>query len=70
MRPTKADAAGHKAERPGQRVVPFGRFEALHSLNALLERLFGPLPTARGLGSGRVEPAPPLPTSAPARRRR
>lgn len=41
---TKANAAGIKLERPGQRDIPRSAFEPLASLDAVLEQLFGPLP--------------------------
>ncbi|AMV41198.1 hypothetical protein [Paraburkholderia caribensis] len=41
---TKANAAGVKLERPGQRTVPRSAFMPLASLDAVLEQLFGPLP--------------------------
>jgi hypothetical protein len=40
---TKANTKREKTERPDQRVIPRNRFEALCSLNEVLERLFGPL---------------------------
>jgi len=43
-RHTKADTVGVKAQRVNHRVVPRGRFEVLPSLDAVLLRLFGPLP--------------------------
>jgi len=43
---TKGDATGHKAERPGSRVVPKSAFTKIDSTRELLERLFGPLPAA------------------------
>lgn len=43
-RHAKANAAGVKLERPNQRVVPRSAFTPLASLDAVLERLFGPLP--------------------------
>ena len=43
-RHTKGDATGAKNPRPGHRMIPRSRFETLPSLDALLERLFGPLP--------------------------
>jgi hypothetical protein len=41
---TKANAAGVKLERPGQRTIPRSAFIPLASLDAVLEQLFGPLP--------------------------
>lgn len=38
---TKANAAGIKTERPGQRDIPRSAFARLASLDAVLERLFG-----------------------------
>lgn len=35
---------GTKLEKPNHRVVPARRFEKLDSMNAVLDRLFGPLP--------------------------
>ena len=43
-RHTKADATGHKAERPGLRIVPASRFVPLAGIDALLVALLGPLP--------------------------
>jgi hypothetical protein len=43
-RHAKANAAGVKLERPNQRAVPRSAFTPLSSLDAVLERLFGPLP--------------------------
>src|SRR5271156_2566901 len=40
---TKANAKGKKAERPDQRIIPRNRFDALGSLDEVLERLFGPV---------------------------
>jgi hypothetical protein len=41
---SKGNAEGTKAERPNHRIVPRGRFEPLGTLDAVLIRLFGPLP--------------------------
>lgn len=41
---TKANAAGVKLQRLGQRTVPRSAFTPLASLDEVLERLFGPLP--------------------------
>ena len=38
---SKANAEGVKAERPGVRVLPKGRFEVLDSAADLIDRLFG-----------------------------
>lgn len=38
---TKGDATGHKAERPGSRVVPKSAFTKIASTRELLEKLFG-----------------------------
>lgn len=43
---TKGNADGVKLERPNHRVIPRGRFEKLHSLDAVLTRLFA-LPLER-----------------------
>jgi hypothetical protein len=40
---SKANSKGKKLERPDHRVVPLGRFERLHRIDEVLERLFGPL---------------------------
>jgi hypothetical protein len=40
----KGNAEGVKLEKPGHRVVPLGRFEKLGTMDAVLDRLFGPLP--------------------------
>lgn len=40
-RHSRANARGHKAERPDHRVVPKGRFEAVGSVAGLMHRLFG-----------------------------
>ena len=40
---TKANAAGVKTDRPGQRDIPRNAFALLASLDAVLERLFGSL---------------------------
>ena len=37
---TKGDAKGKKADRPGLRDVPKGRFERLASIDELIDRLF------------------------------
>jgi len=42
---TKGNAAGVKLERPNHRVIPRGQFERLDSLEAVIERLFGPIST-------------------------
>jgi hypothetical protein len=39
----KGDATGKKNPRPDHRIVPKSRFEALRSIDQVLERLFGPL---------------------------
>lgn len=41
---TRANAHGIKPERPGHRVLALRKFVPLGSLDAVLERLFGPLP--------------------------
>ena len=41
---TKANAAGVKLQRPGQRTVPRSAFTPLVSLDAVLAQLFGTLP--------------------------
>ena len=41
---TKANAAGVKLQRPGQRTIPRNAFTPLTTLDAVLEQLFGPLP--------------------------
>lgn len=38
---TKADSTGRKAERPNIRLIPKTRFEALSSIAAIVDRLFG-----------------------------
>lgn len=43
---SRGNAQGTKLNRPGQRVVPLGRFERVATLDALLVRLFGPLDTS------------------------
>jgi hypothetical protein len=40
-RHTKADATGHKSERPGTRVIPKQRFVALCGIKELMDVLFG-----------------------------
>lgn len=40
-RHTKADAAGHKSERPGTRVIPKGSFIRLGGMKQLMDVLFG-----------------------------
>jgi hypothetical protein len=40
----RANATGTKRERPNYRRVPRSRFEQLTTLDAVLDRLFGPLP--------------------------
>ena len=40
-RKTTANASGHKAYKPQQRVVTAGRFSAIDDLDALLDRLLG-----------------------------
>jgi hypothetical protein len=44
---TKANAKGKKAERPDQRIIPRSRFDALGSLDEVMERLFGPLSASK-----------------------
>ncbi|KAA0675827.1 hypothetical protein [Roseomonas genomospecies 6] len=44
VRHTKGNSAGMKAERSNHRIVPRRRFDLLPSLDAVLARLFGPLP--------------------------
>lgn len=44
---SKANAAGVKLGRPNQRVIPRSAFAPLASLDAVLERLFGVLPSIR-----------------------
>lgn len=44
VRHTKGNAEGMKAERSNHRIVPRRRFDLLPSLDAVLTRLFGPLP--------------------------
>ncbi|HEV7265498.1 MAG TPA: DinB family protein [Falsiroseomonas sp.] len=56
-RHTKGDRLGHKAERPGHRTVPKARFDTLHSLAELLDRLFGSF-AAQQAGVVRREASP------------
>ena len=44
-RHAKANAQGVKNTRPNHRIVPRSRFEKIGSLNIVLERLFGALPS-------------------------
>jgi hypothetical protein len=37
----KANASGHKADRPGHRFIPQHKFDALDSIDQVRERLFG-----------------------------
>ena len=46
---SKANAQGHKAERPNIRVVPKGQFTTLNTLPELVDRLFGNIDNARRL---------------------
>lgn len=56
---TKGNAAGVKLERPNHRVIPRGQFERLNSLEAVIERLFGPISTpAKAI-------IPPAPSTSP-----
>jgi hypothetical protein len=41
---TRANAEGKKLERANHRIVPLTRFEQLPDIDAVLDRLFGPLP--------------------------
>lgn len=41
---SKGNAEGTKLERPDHRIVPLSRFEQLATMDAVLHRLFGPLP--------------------------
>ncbi len=40
---SKGNADGVKTERPNHRIIPRGSFAVLNSLDAVLEKLFGPL---------------------------
>jgi hypothetical protein len=40
---SKGNAGGVKLERPNHRIIPRGQFDRLNTLDAVLERLFGPL---------------------------
>ena len=46
-RHTKANADGHKAERPEIRVVPKGKFLKLDSIEAVVHALFGEVQSAK-----------------------
>jgi hypothetical protein len=39
---TRANAKGHKSERPGTRVIPKGKFTKISGIAELMDRLFGP----------------------------
>ena len=41
---TKGNAEGTKAQRPNHRIIQRSKFESLDTLDAVLSRLFGPLP--------------------------
>jgi hypothetical protein len=41
---SKANVQGIKLKKPNHRIVPIGAFEKLDSMEAVLHRLFGPLP--------------------------
>lgn len=41
---TKGNSAGTKLERAGHRIVPMSKFSELPDMDAVLDRLFGPLP--------------------------
>lgn len=45
---TKADARGQKASRRNTFCIPKSRFDTVPDLNALMQRLFGPLGERRG----------------------
>lgn len=38
---TKANASGHKAERPNKRVIPKGRFRVIDDIEGVADALFG-----------------------------
>lgn len=46
---TKGDATGKKADRPGLREVPKGRFERLASIDHVIDRLFEMAPGKEGV---------------------
>lgn len=39
---TRANAKGHKSERPGTRIIPKGKFTKISGIAELMDRLFGP----------------------------
>ncbi len=62
----KGDATGKKADRPGLREVPKGRFERLASIEHVIDRLFETAPAKEGVAElggaadgGRCDDGPP-----------